>query len=98
MINTDHIISFMNLLLQKGSYIMKRSLNLLFGITGGLFLILLSPAHTLYKAVGDLFIGLQFISYIAQTLFVVLSLIGVGSVVYFSILLIIDSIKLVHKK
>jgi hypothetical protein len=71
---------------------LERKLSLLFGIIGGLFLVLLNGPLELSIAFG----GMR--GYVTDILFSVLSLIGIISIIYFSILLIIDAIKTVHKK
>ncbi|HEX9026517.1 MAG TPA: hypothetical protein VF839_08670 [Clostridium sp.] len=66
---------------------MERRLSLLFGIIGGLFLVLLKS-----MALGSIING-----YVPDILFSILSFLGTIAIVYFSILLIIDTIKIVHK-
>lgn len=67
---------------------MEKRLSLLFGIIGGLFLVLLKS-----MVLGSIIYG-----YVTDILFSILSLFGIIFIVYFSILLIIDTIKTVHKK
>lgn len=67
---------------------MKGRLSLLFGVIGGVFLILLK----------SLALGSIINSYVPDVLFGILSLLGTIAIVYFSILLIIDTIKTINKK
>ncbi|OCA97780.1 hypothetical protein [Clostridium beijerinckii] len=66
---------------------MERRLSLLFGIIGGWCLILLNSI-----SVGNLS------GYVTSILFDILLPLGQIFIVYFSILLIIDAMKTVHKK
>ena len=68
---------------------MERRLSLLFGIFGGVFLTLLN----------NLSIGLgNFRGYVTDSVFTILALIGVICIIYFSFLLIIDTLNTIHKK
>lgn len=83
--------------IRKENVILERRLNLLFGIFGGLVLALLNPnlnvVLNLYWSL-DIILRLPFIGLAIELLFGILSAIGVLAITYFSILLIIDAIKL----
>lgn len=66
---------------------MERRLSLLFGIIGGWCLVLSNSI-----SIGNLS------GYVTRSLFDILLLLGLIFIVYFSILLIIDTIKIIHKK
>jgi hypothetical protein len=72
---------------------LEKRFSLLFGILGGLFLISLKlPQIKLYNALGGFRGG------VTDLITDVVSLIGLVFVVYFSGVLIIDSLKTLHKK
>ncbi|MBZ9621455.1 hypothetical protein G9F71_000925 [Clostridium sp. FP2] len=68
---------------------MERRLSLLFGIIGGLFLVFLK---NLSMELGTI------MGYVTDFLFTILALIGIIFIIYFSFLLIIDTLKTIHKK
>jgi len=70
-------------------FLLERRLSLLFGIIGGLFLVLLNNL--------SIYIG-NFRGYVTEALFTILALIGIIFVIYFSLLLIIDTLKTIHKR
>ncbi|WP_160674055.1 hypothetical protein [Clostridium sp. C8-1-8] len=71
---------------------MDRRFSLLFGIIGGFFLTQINGILQLQMAFGSMN------GYVTDFLFNILSIIGLICVIYFSTLLIIDTIKTVHKK
>ena len=72
---------------------MEKKTNLLFGIIGGLFLVSLRlPLFSLSIISGGM------IGYIVWNIIRVLSFIGLIFIIYFSILLIVDTIKTIHRK
>jgi hypothetical protein len=76
-----------------GGVNLEKRFSLLFGIIGGLFLVFLRPPQVnLYLALGD------FEGFVTDLITGVLSLIGLIFVVYFSVLLIIDTLKTIHKR
>lgn len=72
---------------------MEKRFSLLFGIIGGLFLVLFRlPQTNLYFALG----GFQ--GFVTDFITSAISLIGLIFVLYFSVLLILDTLKTIHKK
>ncbi|MBC2582777.1 hypothetical protein [Clostridium sp. DJ247] len=71
---------------------MERRFSLLFGIIGGLFLTQINGLLELRMAFGSMN------GYVTDFVFRILSVIGLICIIYFSILLIIDTFKTVHKK
>ncbi|MCB2291059.1 hypothetical protein LGK97_15085 [Clostridium sp. CS001] len=72
---------------------MEKRISLLFGVLGGLFLVLLRlPQVNLFLALVD------FQGFVTSFVTSVISLIGLIFVVYFSGLLIIDTLKTIHKR
>lgn len=72
---------------------MEKRISLLFGILGGLFLVFLRLPHVnLYIVLG----GFQ--GFVTSFITIVFSLIGLIFIVYFSVLLIIDTLKTIHKR
>ncbi|MFW2487774.1 hypothetical protein D2A34_13120 [Clostridium chromiireducens] len=71
---------------------MERRFSLLFGMIGGFFLTQIYGVFQLQMAFGSLN------GYVTEVIFRLLSIIGLICIIYFSILLIIDTIKTVHKK
>ena len=72
---------------------MEKRISLLFGILGGIFLVFLRlPQINLYIVLGG------FEGFITSFISSVISLIGLIFVVYFSVLLIIDTLKTIHKR
>jgi hypothetical protein len=65
---------------------LERRLSLLFGIIGGLFLVTLNR------------LSMPFAGYVTDLLFNILGLIGIIAIIYFSFLLIIDTLKMIHKR
>lgn len=70
-------------------FLLERRLSLLFGIIGGLFLVFLK---NLSMELGTI------MGYVTDFLFTILALIGIIFIIYFSFLLIIDTLKTIHKK
>lgn len=68
---------------------MERRLSLLFGIFAGLFLVLLNK---LTMGLGTI------MGYVTDFLFSTFALIGSIFIIYFSFLLIIDTLKTIHKR
>jgi len=69
----------------------EKKINILFGILGGLLLIFLRlPVIT--STMGTL------LGYVVIPIIGVLSFIGLAATIYFTILLLIDALKAVHKK
>ncbi|MFW2488679.1 hypothetical protein ACN077_08890 [Clostridium chromiireducens] len=71
---------------------MERRFSLLFGMIGGFFLTQIYGVFQLQMAFGIIN------GYVTEVIFRLLSIIGLICIIYFSILLIIDTIKTVHKK
>ncbi|WP_315072569.1 hypothetical protein [uncultured Clostridium sp.] len=71
---------------------MERRFSLLFGIIGGFFLTQIYGVFQLQMAFGNVN------GYVTEFIFRIFSIIGLLCIIYFSILLIIDTIKTVHKK
>lgn len=84
------ILTIVSIVFGRGVFMEKR-LNLLFGIIGGLCLVLLRALLNLSMALGSMR------GYVTDILFGILSIIGIISIIYFSILLIIDAVRTVHK-
>lgn len=70
-------------------FILERRLSLLFGIVGGLFLVLLK---NISMQIGTI------MGYVTEFLFTILALIGIVFIIYFSFLLILDTLKTIHKR
>lgn len=73
-------------LIKKEVVLLERRLSLLFGIIGGLFLVILNK------------LSMPFAGYVTDFLFNILALIGIIVIIYFSFLLIVDTLKIIHKK
>ena len=71
---------------------MERRFSLLFGIIGGFFLTQIYGLFQLQMALGSVN------GYVTEVIFRILSISGLISIIYFSILLIIDTIKTVYRK
>lgn len=67
-------------------FLLERRLSLLFGIIGGLFLVVLNN------------FSMPIAGYVTDFLFNILGLIGIIFIIYFSFLLIIDTLKTIHKR
>lgn len=67
-------------------FLLERRLSLLFGIIGGLFLVLLNK------------FSMPIAGYATDFLFTILALIGIIFIIYFSFLLIIDTLKTINKR
>jgi len=75
----------------KGGITLEKKINILFGIIGGLLLIFLRlPVFT--STMGTM------LGFVVIPIIGVLSFIGLAVTIYFTILLIIDALKTVHKK
>lgn len=72
---------------------MDKKINILFGIIGGLLLIFLR--HPLF--ISNMGTG-TLLGFVVIPITGVLSFVGLGVTIYFTILLIIDSLKTIHKK
>ena len=70
---------------------MERKVSLLFGIIGVFFLTQIFGVFQLQMAFGSLN------GYVTDVIFRILSIMGLVCIIYFSILLIIDAIKTIHK-
>lgn len=79
-------------MLSKEWICLERRISLLFGIIGGFFLTQICDGFQL-KMVFGIMNG-----YVTEAVFRILSILGLICIIYFSILLIIDAIKTVHKK
>jgi hypothetical protein len=75
-----------------GGIRLERRYSLLFGIIGGFFLAQINGIFQLQMAFGSVN------GSVTDVIFRILSIIGLICIIYFSILLIIDTIKTVHKK
>ena len=74
-------------------FLLEKRISLLFGIIGGLFLVFLNyPPLNLSTALGSMR------GYVTDFLLNILSFLGIIFIIYFSILLIVDTIKSIHKK
>jgi len=71
---------------------LERRFSLLFGIIGGFFLTQIYGVFQLKMAFGSLN------GYVTEVIFRILSIMGLICSIYFSILLIFDTIKTIHKK
>lgn len=80
------------IIMYLGGIQLERRFSLLFGIIGGFFLTQINGIFQLQMAFGSMN------GYVTDAIFRILSIIGLICIIYFSILLIADTIKAIHKK
>lgn len=76
----------------KGVFFLERRLSLLFGIIGGFFLTQLNGYLHISMSIGSMR------GYVIDWVINILSIMGLIAIIYFCILLIIDTLKTIYKK